>query len=376
MKHTGLIIPGIVSSYDETTGKYYVWPHGSSHDYKKGFPAVLLSSSPFGEGAGMKGVPEQPIGTPCLLFQYGTIYYILGFTSTRGPVVNDSALPVRPTEKGEMITHHTSGSNTGFTANGSWFGWVSDVVNLVLNPKSQQMTMFAKNLFLNLYTGFISYLYDIANKTGVFTLQIQKELDISPQNPSEIIKDKVILRIGSMESDDHIVEFKATQNYDLTKEADFTFEGKLGQQVDGTFIDVHMHKGIVTPELDYQLTSNVDGTTKLNLTSGTDKTTELILEPGKDTPVKLIVNKDKCEITIGAAGDVKIKTIDDARIMLGGQGKEQQLVTKKWVEQVFKTHVHLNGNNGAPTGKILVDNTIDVGADSQTGHFTFTTRAE
>lgn len=376
MKQTGTIIPGVVSSYDTSSGKYYVWPHGSSHDHKKGFPAVVLSSTPFGDGAGTKAVPVYPQGTPCLLYQYGMLYYILGFTSMRGPMLHDSPMPVRPTLEGEVLTHHASGANTGFNATGSWTAWVSDVVNMVLNPARQQLTVYAKNMFVNWYTGFMSYMYDLAKGTGLFKFQIQKELDLSAKDRSSKMKDKVLLQVGALD-EDHMIDFKLSQAYDLARVADFEVTGKLGEQSDGTFLDIQMIKGGTVPTLTYELNANTNGKTKVHMEAGApDKSTDVLLDPGGSVPISIVVNKDKCEITVGADGTITLKTTDGANILLGGQGKEQQLVTKKWVEQVYKSHVHLNGNNGAPTGKILVDNTIDVGADSKTGHFTFTTKAE
>lgn len=376
MKQTGTIIPGIVSSYDTSSGKYYVWPHGSSHDSKKGFPAVLLSSTPFGDGAGMKAVPTQPIGTPCLLFQYGQLYYILGFTSMRGPVLHDSPLPVRPTLEGEMLQHHSTGANTGFNATGSWTAWVGDFVNMVLNPARQQFTVYAKNMFVNWYTGFMSYIYDLAKGTGLFKFQIQKELDLSARDRSSKMKDKVLLQIGALPDEDHMIDFKISQNYDLTRTADFEITGKLGEQTDGTFLNLHMTKGGTVPTLQYELDANTSGKTRLSLQSGTDKTTEMVLEPGGDIPVSIVVNKDKCMITVGADGTVTLKTTDGANILLGGQGKEQQLVTKSWVDLVFKNHIHPTTSPGAPTLVPTPDLTLPSQADNVTGHFTYTTKAE
>ena len=376
MKQTGTIIPGVVSSYDTSSGKYYVWPHGSSHNSKKGFPAVLLSSTPFGDGAGMKGVPVQPQGTPCLLFQYGQLYYILGFTSMRGPVLHDSPMPVRPTLEGEMLQHHSSGANTGFNATGSWTAWVGDFVNMVLNPARQQFTMYAKNMFVNWYTGFMSYIYDLAKGTGLFKFQIQKELDLSARDRTSKMKDKVLLQVGALPDEDHMIDFKVSQNYDLTRTADFEITGKLGEQSDGTFLNLHMTKGGTVPTLQYELDANTNGKTKLSLASGTTKTTDLVLEPGGDIPVSIVVNKDKCMITVGADGTVTLKTTDGANILLGGQGKEQQLVTKSFVEQVYMKHMHSNGNQGAPTGTPIAPTPMDIGVDSATGHYTTTTKAE
>lgn len=372
------VIRGSILRYNEDSGKYYVYYPGMNGNIHEGIPAVILSPTPFEDGGGLKSVPKVPEGTPCLLFQDGNTFYILGFVSTGSAVTHESHQPVRPIEKGESFHYHGTSSRTGFNSNGSWMAWVSDWVNMVLNPITQQFTAYLKRIFINLYSGFIKFSYDMKKKAGLFTLQIKKEFDESAYDATKIPRDTFTVRIGQIDTNEHILDFKVQQNYHMDRIPDFEAIGKLGQNTDGTFLDLSTTKGLPGNQMVYTWKSNISGKSEFNIQK-TSSSTSLAgeIDPTAENVLNIRVNSDKAQLIVDKMGNVTIKTTPGSNIFLGGTKSEQKLVTENWITQVFTNHIHNNGNNGSPTTPPLPSpKTISLNLDSKTNHLTNTTRVE
>jgi hypothetical protein len=150
----------------------------------------------------------------------------------------------------------------------------------------------------------------------------------------------------------------------------------VGKQKDGTYFEHSSKTGEVqTQEQELWIIAKNDSTARMNF-KNQDKQIDVKMDVAGDEALTLAINNDKAIIHVMHDGNVTVETTDGVNIKLGGKGKEQYLVTKNWVDQVFKTHMHLNGNQGAPTGLLVIDNTIPSTVDSASGHFTFTTKAE
>lgn len=373
IRDQGQIFFGSVAGYNTDSGRYYVKYPGMGGDPIKGFPAMLLSPVPFTDGGGIKAVPKVPVDTPCVIYRAGERYVILGFQSPDGAIVNDTSFTTRPIAPGETFQTHNSGTKLGFTENGSILAWASIWVNMILNPVRKKLTAFFKNMVINWNAGGIEYEYNDDTKSSKITLQILKDVDYSPVEPGSQPQDRILATMGRLD-DDHIAELDIKQNFDTTLTPAYTANIKLGKQVDGTWLDVQAQDTPTSP-VTFVLKADTKG--KLNLTSQSgdnSKSVNLIIDPAQSDVVKLTVNSDKAIVTIDAQGNVTIKQADAAKLYLGGKDKAQQLVTKHWLDQVFKNHMHPTAGTGPPSPPTPID--IPVSADGKTNFTTFTTMAE
>ena len=368
----GRVIFGSVSGYSTDSGQYFVKYTGMTGDQTKGFPAQLISPTPFTDGGGMKAVPKVPVNTPCLLYNIGRYWVILGFLTPTGAVINDTHFETRPIAPGEQFTSHNSGSKHGFAANGSIMSWASNVMNMLLDPIAAQFTAFFKNMFVNWYAGFCSYIYDPDKKTSQFAIQIKKDVDLSSFTPGSIQKDRITMRMGALD-DSHLMDIEAKQNFDTTNTSAYIADAKLGMQQDGTWLEIFSAlnqkntqalKLNTSGQLQYENKVNADNTTSVMLT----------IDPSQSKVVELKVNSDKAIVTIDSTGNVTIKTTDAAKIKLGGTGNEQQLVTKSFLDMVFANHMHPTASPGPPSPPIPIPSPVV--ADGPTNIYTFTTIGE
>jgi len=366
------IIIGQIARYEPTTGKYYVKYNSMAGDPIKGLPAMLTSPIPFIDGGGIKAAPKVPIDTPCLLYNAGSKWVIIGFLSPEGLVVQDTHYPAPRVEPGDMYISHNTGSRFGINSIGTFVAWVNGWANVALNPLKKQLTAFFKNLAINFYAGYIQYKYDDQKKSSSLTIQVSKELELASVVPGEIQKDRVNIQLGKILDDDHVVDLVAKQEFDTSRLPKFLARLKIGKQKNNVVTELSntYDKDIIT-----KLT--IDSTGKLDYNSTNKKIENSIIlkSDPKGEPLHITFNKDKTEIIIDKDGNVTIKTTPDAKIKLGGTGKEQELVTKSFIETFYKNHIHSNGNMGAPTGPPLTP-VISVGSDSSSSPLTFTTLAE
>lgn len=374
----GRILYGYISHYEVSTGQYYVkyqgMPIGAN---TKGYRARLLSSTPFTDGGGMQSVPKSPIDTPCLLFNIGTEYAIIGFLSPKGVVTRNSPYPSIKTELGDTVTTHNTGSLFGFRAVGSWVAWVNEWANIVLHPIRKQLSAFFKNMMLTFYAGYISYAYDDEKAASLLTVQISKSLETAAIKPGTLQKDRVTFKVGQIKEDEHLAEMNVKQAFDSTKKPAYNLITKFGKQKDGTWLDIFSTSGATNPST-YALKADDKGKLQFENKVGakTETSVALTIDPSQTNVVELKVNGDKATISIDKEGNVTIKTAEAAKIKLGGTGKEQALVTEAWVTQVFKNHIHPTTGPGAPTLPPNPDLTLPASKDNKMGHFTFTTQAE
>lgn len=375
LRNQGQVVIGQVVQYIPDTGQYFVRFPGMAGDSQRGLPARLLSPTPFVDGGGLKSVPLDPIDSPVLLYNAGTVWVIIGFLTPMGAVLNDTHFVTRPTGPGESFMTHNTGSRLGFTNNGSILSWASIWMNQVLNPIKQQFTAYFKSMFINWYGGFVDYTYDDEKHTSTFTLQVKKDVDLAAITPGSVQKDRVTVTTGALDDGAHIAEIEVIQNFDVSKTSHFTSTLQLGKQDDGTWLNVH------TTDIDdnstFDLNSDTTGKSVIIL-QGMDQTQSIIttLDPTGGTPISIVVDQNKASLTVDSSGNITVFAAQGANIKIGGKGFEQPLVTKAFVEQVYAQHVHSNGNQGAPTGPPLSPPVVDPGTPSNTGPYTSTTLAE
>jgi hypothetical protein len=373
IRNQGQIFIGSIARYNPDTGQYYCKYQGMSGDPNKGFAAQLMSPLPFTDGGGIKSIPKVPIDTPCVIYRANNMWYILGFLTPNGAVVNDGPYQTRPIGEGEtFMTHHT-GTKMGFTKNGSMIMWASIWMNAILNPIKQQFTAFFKNMIINWTAGHVEYRYDKDKKTSKLTLGIQKDVDFSPITPGAVSPDRVVTKLGYLE-DTHLVQVDLKQNFDASNTPQFAASAKIGKQQDNTWLDIQSVDSPASP-VTFNLKSATTGKTQITSQSQDSSTSvNLTLDPAQSEVVRLVVNNDKAIITIDAQGNVIIKQTDGANLYLGGKDKAQRLVTEKFLDLVFWTHMHPTAAVGAPSPPIKI--AAPVTSDSPSNITSFTTFAE
>ena len=383
---------GYVDSYSTLDGHYFVRIPGYGL-YSPPIDAYLVSTTPDG---GMKGAPTLPKDTEVLMCDVAGTYYIIGFPQHKGPVLHNSYFPVRPVDAGDQITRDSAGHQYGINKDGSFFVYLTRFANFALNPILRRLTMALSNLRINLPAGSIEYKYDAQAKTSQIQALIYKTTNLALSMPGKNTPDYVKLRAGdlSADSDAHMVEVDINQDHTIRTPA-FTSTLKLGKQTGGKWFDMETSAGAANP-VTYNVTMDNTGVTQFNSAQG-NNTIALTADINKGISVTLNGNKATLTIdptgkisitnnsdiaittqgttTVNSKGNVTFKTPAGATIKLGGTGNEQRLVTKAFVNQVFKSHVHSNGNQGSPTGTPMIP-IPDPNTDSPNGPFTFTTMAE
>ena len=373
IKKQGNILFGTIARYNKDTGRYHVKYQGYTGDPRLGEEALLLSPIPFTDGGGLKAVPKVPLDTPCILYNAGSRWVILGFLTPGGTVINDGPFQTRPIAEGETFLTQGTGSKIGLTANGSILMWASLTMNAILNPIKKQFTAFFKNMYINLAAGHIAYKYDEDKKTSQFTIRIQKDVDLSPINPGTLATDSIVARAGVLD-DKHIAEVEIKQKADAAGISEFHAIAKIGKQEDGTWLSLTSTNTPASPT-SFDLKADTTGKIVLTSQSKTDtKSVKLTLDPAQTNVVELTVNKDKAIVTIDAQGNITLKQTDAAKLYLGGKDKAQQLVTKKWLDLIFKSHMHPTAGTGPPSPPTVID--VPATGDSVTNVTTFTTLAE
>jgi hypothetical protein len=345
-------------------------------NFAQGYEAQLLSPLPVSDGGGTKAVPAIPADTPCLIYKTGRYHYIMGFLTPQGPVAHDDPLPTRPIEPGEAYNKHNTSSLYGFNKKGAFSTWVAAFVNFVLDPIAEQFTAMFKNMVIHWYAGMLQYKFDAKKNTSTLQLFLNKEFDSSMVDGKKPPRDMIAVSAGYTGEDEHMIDAVIRQDIQPTYEADYEATAKIGKQTDGTFLALESLKGIVGAQVQHSIKANVDGTLEAIIKNKIDANAIKLTIESNPPNVELNVADGKAIVTIDNTGNVTIKTADGANINLGGQGKEQALVTESWVTQVFKMHVHPTASPGAPTLPPNPDTTLSASSDNVAGHFTYTTKAE
>jgi len=377
-----------VVKYDSDSGNYFIRLRGSAMDTETGVPARLLNPIPTEDGGGVKSAPVIPRDSQCLVLKDGYRYYILGFLQPKGIVAGGASKPSLPIGTGETFLTHSTRSKVGIITNGSIVLLAQRWAQAVINPISKQFTAFFKNIRLNLWSAIVEYMYDSDANGGTFTIAATKYPqtpinDPAGKNTSDT-PDRFVLKAGRLD-DEHIIELEITQKFDGPGETNahksLTKIGTHKREGSANYFSHDSSRGKVGAETKLLLEATDDSKLHMKFKKeSVNKNIDVIYDVAGDTALTMQVN-DASKSGKGAMiiilhdGTVKIQTSDNAKINLGGQGFEQPIVTKTWVDNFFAHHMHTNGNQGTPTGPPIAI-TPDPRADSAAGPYTFTTLAE
>jgi hypothetical protein len=351
--------------------------------------ATVLSQIPTGRGASFKAAAPDIIDhLYAIVVEDGVLWYIIGFvpiSTVRETANNEAGGFCLATADGTKVQAYTDGSLNLFT---------SAYSQMVLEPKTESVFSQFKRGIFKWWTG--STKIDI----GTLHFYFAKDQDKTalPVYKTQTKPDYLTIDLGVIEDSDASISFVLNERHTIAGDPDFVIKAHLGVDkgeafgINSTSTSLNclsafawLENGNLTFKTDNNTSKNkfdftfdaVSSDTFIFNTSGEGSSKQVRVTIGTgDTAVKLEVGPDKCVITIDSSGNVKIKTTDGANIFLGGQGKEQPLVTKSWVDQAFSTHIHPTTSPGAPTMPPSPDLTRPPTSDNPAGHFTYTTKAE
>lgn len=235
-----LVICRIIS-VDALSGHIYVRPIDVSVP-NDGFKAYIASPIPFDSGGGLKSLDDSN-NTLCLCARNKLDFYIIGFLQPRGPLARDTSLATVELQAGETRMGHKSGSFLSFVKTGLISLFAHPWAQIIIDPIKYRLLAKFQNIFLHLYSGFISYEYNLEKNTGLFSFEIKKSADLSmidnKKNPSE----KINFQLGTNTSNDHILEMNIYQDVKKDKSYDYQMNWKLGEQRDGVVLYGRSLKG-------------------------------------------------------------------------------------------------------------------------------------
>ena len=352
-----------IASIDTASWMFYVCKPGRQNNPEYFIPAKYLNPVPVGkDGSGLFAPPE--VGDTCtVLITEQQQAYILGYnvgvnriTGGTGGMAFKEGL-----QTGDLLHINKIGMIIKSSIMGAFHFIVDSWARLMIGRTNQEIRGFFRNIYWRARGGRIEWEtsteQDVSQYLAVYSDKFEEEGNSDargePQVPLPVYADeetpvyanKVIEKVGAWSEGLKITDIR-------------------GGAVDAGVIPPrrHIYKHMVPDgaELDIMY-SGLAGGMSVKVLEGDDAIN--------------IVADDYFTLSIGTGGVTMYSTGDmnlvvEGNMVLGGEGEEQQLVTKKFVEEIFANHTHM-GNSGAPTGVPLNAGSITdpVSRDSN-NHFT------
>jgi len=342
------------------------------------YAASLLSSAPIGkDGKGMYAVPT--VGDKCTVLvsteRGHSKAYILGFsapvTMGRG---GTAGLERGHLQEGDFHMTNSIGVVIKSTITGGLHLLSDGWSKLFLSKFAQSIEGMFRNIYLRVWGGRIEWTSLKEERTSQYLSVIQDKWEdesnfdarfpepIAPTpayvgQPIPVYANKEITKIGSYGAAE---PFKSVEI-----RAGAVAAGELPSQ----FIkEEYIASGCMYRKSIWNVN---DGMVLEVIPEGEDKLSLGLVNINTGSYYfTLYANENR--LLLNHTGDLTIAV--DGAINVGGAGQEQQLVTRKFVEDIFVTHQHM-GNNGAPTSPPLQTPTYPA-ARSNANHMTFDTKAE
>jgi hypothetical protein len=332
--------------------------------------ATVLSPMPTIRGAGFKAAMPAVIDNQyCIIAEDGLNWYIIGFVPVASSMSVSTTRNTPNNEAGGFVLGTADGTRVQAYEDGSLSIFTSAYSQLVLDPRSESIFAQFKAGVFKWWTGSFSV------KPGAIKVYFAKDQDKTalPIYKTQLPPDNFVLDVGKLNGSTATIAWTLSERYTAIDNPDYTIKGSIGVN-NGNALELSTASTSLNAEGKFAWLE--DGSLNYSSKStGASKEIKVILGTS-DPAVTFDIGPGKCTITIDSQGNVKFKTTDGANIFLGGQGKEQQLVTKSWVDQVYKTHIHPTTSPGSPTLVPTPDLTRPSSSDNPAGHFTFTTKAE
>lgn len=326
-----------VAEVDPVSWKIRVGPLHSPLTKSLQYNAKMLSPVPLSsDGSGLFAVPKQ--GDLCTVLIRGTEAFILGFrpagnffTTGYGGARNKVGL-----EEGDVSLISRIGLIFKSSIRGS-FHFIADTWSrLMISRSNKEIRGWFSNLRWRQKGGRVEWTESqyISVKTDKFEDDINDDsreqdpalpLPTSTLNPEPIYANKEINKFGYANA---MVSRELRGGAEEAGELPNRIHKKEEMLDNGTEV--------------VETISGPNGTIKITMLQSNDKyRLEFLRAEGPPIPY--------CVLRIG---EDSVILAHSGEIRLGGQGEEQQLVTKKFVEEIFENHKHM-GNNGAPTSTPL-----------------------
>jgi hypothetical protein len=371
-----------VLSYDANSSQFKVVPYEQPDaDGVEGILAKLLSPLPFDpKGGGIHSIPANPEGTGCWCVAIGPReYYIVGFFQYSSNQLNLNTQKNIELEPGETYIGHNTGTHMRFTKHGMFSVFTGIFSQFHVDPIAQTFLANFKNIAINTYGGWLKWIHKLADGTTYLKGEIHKRFDLSAIKvmlPTEKIK----FHFGTIPTEKHIAQIETLQEPTSKTEYNTSTLLKYGKQSNTDKKIVQWSAEDKKEKIKYELNIDTNGKLIYSADRAQEKkniTMQLDVKNSGMVDIKISNDTKFVQLTIDDTGKTTVHVDPhDAKLYLGGTGKEQQIVTKAFLDQVYKSHIHGNGNQGAPTTSPMTPPIISLDLDSSTNHTTFTTKAE
>lgn len=338
---------GHLNGWNEKDRKYTVEYKGTAY-----LGVMLMDSPQNGDGSVAMFIPSSYYKSQCLVLKYqgDNTIYILGFPQLTGFVAASSVkkeVPVSPGTRvirGEQPDSYIAMFKTGL------IDIVSSLyASLRMDPVLNMLTLEIDNVKMFFSKGATKLVNSLTDRVNKVVLTVKK----SYEDIAAVKFENVEMSVGDHETDGtHLIGATFSQDYIATA-PQHVQKWKLGKQAGGNILEL----------------ASSNETAQTTVALSINGTTGELKYAGKVNDITT------CELTITPSGDIKLLTSKaDAKIIIGGEGKEQPLVTKAWLDNVYAKHLHSSstGPTTAPLPLVLPPTT----ADAVTNVVTHTLRAE
>lgn len=377
-----------IAAVDTIAWRIRVGPLNSPQTKELQYNARLLSPIPQGEdGSGLFAVPK--VGDSCTVMLYTegkrTDAYILGYrsypnqnTGGAGGVEYKEGM-----EQGDIVLVNRIGMLFKSSIRGG-FHWVVDSwAKLMIGMTNQELRGWFRNLYMRTRGGRVEWETEKENETSQYLSVVGDKFELDTNSDARVAEPYLPAPLQAGFAAPVYANKEITKIGTWSASAPFKqVEIRAGAKNSGELPNRrHISKYVVPdgPEV-HHLYSGVLGVVEMKVLDGEEKLRLDILGGGGTPHFSLIITGDTMhmvntgDITVSTDGIVNIEAAGSIR--LGGDGEEQQLVTKKFVEDIFMTHTHI-GNNGAPTSVPLnIAEIVNPASRDAANHFTKDTVAE
>jgi hypothetical protein len=383
-----------IVSINPTNWKIRVGILGAASMAEYQYTAVLLSPIPQGEdGSGLFAVPK--IGDSCtvLLSTTGgrTVAYILGFRAYPNQATGGSGgvEPKTGLEQGDTLLMNRIGMIFKMGIRGGFHFIADSWAKLMIGVTNQEIRGWFRNAYFRARGGRVEWETSRETEASQYMSVITDKFEHDRNSDARVAE--AVAPIATLPGG----ETPVYANKEIRKVGSWgenvpfsTRELRAGARISGDLPN-RLHK---TEEV------IPDGPEKRTMLSGPngsmvftylDEEAKFKGEIYNETTAASGLSSPYCtflvnpySLSVSHTGDMSVHCGGDVlmaasgAVTIGGDGEEQQLVTKTFVEEIYMMHNHM-GNNGAPTSMPLNNaEIVEPASRDEDNHFTKDTTAE
>ena len=335
--------------------------------------AIPLSPVPTANGGGMTSAPTNYTNLFAVCMKEGQKVFLIGFTTLGAGATGNTPMKSPRVENGGTGITHSSGSGMRVHGDGSVSMFADQWSQWILEPTSQNGFAQFRHMTIKWWTGWLSFLG--LEDTGKLSLYLSKKINKAVLPTSlDAPPDDIKYELGTLDTDG-IVKWAIRCDANQAKQYDFTMNGELANLTEKKAI--HYEQKQTLAGIKATLDVDVNGSLKYTvagpkvsttfglrsessggsgsgqahiLIKGSENTAEIVFDTEGTDMMKITINKDKFAFTVDKKGNVKFATAADAKILMGGEGNEQVLLTESYAKLIIDNHTHLSpvGPTGPP----------------------------